>query len=114
LKENTETILFTLRGDVILGSKDSSEIIIKSVEFAEELNEDLELEHGYITFSENEIVTYGSIEAPAIKTFTLTIKTNTIDGGIGGTATPLGTTTRDTGEVVRIEAIPNSGYKFVN
>ena len=63
----------------------------------------------YLTYSDNEYVTFGSVEATTIKTFTLTVnKTH------GGTTTPLGTSTRDTGEVVVIEAMADSGYKFIN
>jgi len=63
----------------------------------------------FLSFSENEIVTYGAIEAPAIRSFTLTVSTTT-----GGTTNPSGTSERDTNEVVLIEAFPENCYKFSN
>ncbi|MCL2039070.1 MAG: T9SS type A sorting domain-containing protein [Bacteroidetes bacterium] len=66
----------------------------------------------YLSFSENDNVTFGSIEAtitpPVAKTFTLTLNTNT-----GGTTHPKGVTIRDSGEVVEIVAVPENCYRFL-
>jgi len=49
LKANEEKVLLTIRGDVLLGEIDSSEIKIDAVKFAEQLSEKPELIHGFIT-----------------------------------------------------------------
>ena len=49
LQANRETILLTVRGDVILADKDSGDIIVKSVTFSEALAENPLLVNGYIT-----------------------------------------------------------------
>ena len=49
LKANEEKVLLTIRGDVLLGEIDSSEIKIDTVKFAEDLSEEPELIHGFIT-----------------------------------------------------------------
>jgi hypothetical protein len=51
LKSNEEKILLNIIGDVILSNKDSGDIIIKSVRFSEELNEEAKLINGYITLN---------------------------------------------------------------
>jgi hypothetical protein len=49
LLTNEEKLLLTIRGDVLLGINDSSEIRIDTVKFAEDLAETPELFHGFIT-----------------------------------------------------------------
>jgi len=49
LKANEEKVLLTIRGDVLLGKIDSSEIKIDTVKFAEQLSEKPDLIHGFIT-----------------------------------------------------------------
>ncbi|MCL2039798.1 MAG: T9SS type A sorting domain-containing protein [Bacteroidetes bacterium] len=51
LKSGIESTLLTIRGDVILGNKDSNSIDLKEVVFAEELTEYPELIDGYITLN---------------------------------------------------------------
>jgi hypothetical protein len=46
---NEEKLLLTIRGDVLLGINDSSEIVVRTVKFAEDLAEKPELLHGFIT-----------------------------------------------------------------
>jgi len=49
LVANTEAVLLTVRGDVLLGDKDSNDIVIKSIKFSEELIEEPNLINGHIT-----------------------------------------------------------------
>jgi hypothetical protein len=49
LQAGVETVLLNVRGDVILGNKDSSDIFIKSVNFSEELQEESDFINGFIT-----------------------------------------------------------------
>ena len=49
LLANKEEVLLTIRGDVLLGEIDSSEIKIDAVKFAEQLSEKPDLIHGFIT-----------------------------------------------------------------
>jgi hypothetical protein len=50
LQSGVESVLLTIRGDMLLGSKDSSSIDLKEVIFANiDLNEEPELINGYIT-----------------------------------------------------------------
>jgi len=49
LKANEEKVLLTIRGDVLLGEIDSSEIKIDTVIFAEQLSEEPDLIQGFIT-----------------------------------------------------------------
>jgi hypothetical protein len=49
LTANKEVTLLTIRGNAILGDKDSSGILVKEVNFEKELNTELELINGYIT-----------------------------------------------------------------
>ena len=49
LKANEEKVLLTIRGDVLLGEIDSSEIKIDTVNFSEQLSEKPDLIHGFIT-----------------------------------------------------------------
>ena len=49
LKAGDTTILLNIRGDVLLGNKDSADIVVKEVKFAMDLEEEPELIDGYIT-----------------------------------------------------------------
>jgi len=49
LLANDEKTLLTIRGDVILGDKDSSDIVVKSARFSEALSDEPILIDGYIT-----------------------------------------------------------------
>jgi len=49
LLANKEEVLLTIRGDVLLGEIDNSEIKIDAVKFAEQLSEKPDLIHGFIT-----------------------------------------------------------------
>jgi hypothetical protein len=46
---NEEQLLFNIWGDIMLGNKDSSGILVSSAKFSDELNVDLEFIAGYLT-----------------------------------------------------------------
>ena len=49
LNADEEKVLLTIRGDVLLGNKDSNDIFVRAVKFSEELVEEPDLKNGYIT-----------------------------------------------------------------